>query len=683
MTLRMDTAQLMTLGISQDLAEALSAKINPILAMHSTDDAWKIISTSILHPELPFELHTAVFSLLHPHWQEQPHTAAAWLPDESETPKTNIARFMAKHNQTDLSLFHDWTTTHYDTFWKHIIHELNIAFHIPPHTMVSLEKGVEQPSWLPGAKLNIAESCFMAHPERIALISQKKGGKIERMRYGELNKLSNQIANSLIKQGFKPRDAIAIDMPMTPFAVAIYLGIIKMGGVVVSIADSFSSEEIALRLTIARAKAIFTQDVILRDHKILPLYEKIVAAHAPTAIVLSSDNTVRCSLRKDDIAWSDFLVSNDEMTAYSCDPMSPCTILFSSGTTNQPKAIPWNHTTAIKAASDAYFHQDIQHDDIITWPTNLGWMMGPWLIFAGLINQATIGLYDDVPREREFGQFIQDANVTVLGVVPTLVSSWRHTKCMEGLDWQTIKTFTSTGECSNPEDMFYLMHLAGYKPVIEYCGGTEIGGAYLTSTLIEKNCPSVFTTPAVGLDICILNDEGKVDDTGEVALIPPSIGLSTELLNADHHQTYYADMPKNHDGRILRRHGDQVIKLAERCFCVLGRADDTMNLGGIKVSSAEIERALAGLDDIQETAAIGVSPTGFGPSQLVIYAVTQRNLNSDEIKKTMQQRINSRLNPLFKISAIEFVKELPKTASNKIMRRVLRKQHINSMEKEG
>jgi acetyl-CoA synthetase len=295
-------------------------------------------------------------------------------------------------------------------------------------------------------------------------------------------------------------------------------------------------------------------------------------------------------------------------------------------------------------------------------------MMGPWLIFAAFLNQATLALYYDLPRDQDYGKFVQDAKVTMLGVVPTLVASWRQSECMHGLDWSAIKRFTSTAECSNAEDMLYLASRAGYKPIIEYCGGTETGGGYLTSTMIEKNYPSLFTTPAMGIDFAML-------DNGEVALIPPSIGLSTTLLNADHHEIYYTNMPKTPDGKTLRRHGDQIQRLQSGNYCILGRSDDTMNLGGIKISSAEIERAIKGIAGITETAAIAVNLANHGPSSLVIYAATTASLDKDVVKKTMQTKINQHLNPLFKIYDVVFKSELPKTASNKIMRRILRNEY--------
>ena len=294
--------------------------------------------------------------------------------------------------------------------------------------------------------------------------------------------------------------------------------------------------------------------------------------------------------------------------AVPCDPDAHTNILFSSGTTGEPKAIPWTHTTPIKCAADAYLHHDIHPGDVLAWYTNLGWMMGPWLIYASLINKATIALSDGVPTSRDFGVFVQNAKVTMLGVVPTLVRAWKNTDCMHGLDWHAIRAFSSTGECSNPEEMLYLMSLAGYKPVIEYCGGTEIGGGYVTGTRIQPAAPSTFTTPALGLDFLLFDDEGNLSDNGEVFIVPPSLGLSTRLLNADHNAVYFTETPRPN----LRRHGDALERLADGYYRIHGRVDDTMNLSGIKVSSAEIEEVLNVVSGVQETAAVAVSPKDGG-----------------------------------------------------------------------
>ncbi len=160
-------------------------------------------------------------------------------------------------------------------------------------------------------------------------------------------------------------------------------------------------------------------------------------------------------------------------------------------------------------------------------------------------------------------------------------------------------------------------------------------------------------------------------------MVPPSIGLSNTLLNKDHHEIYYQDTPPGPKGELLRRHGDEIEELPGGFYRGHGRADDTMNVGGIKVSSAEIERTLNSLDDIGETAAVAVDPPGGGPSLLVIYAVKlpDASVETESLKKDMQRAIAGELNPLFRVHDVVLVDKLPRTASNKVMRRVLRDEY--------
>ena len=140
---------------------------------------------------------------------------------------------------------------------------------------------VECPRWLPGAKLNIAESCFGAEPDKTAVEYHDEGGSRASLSYAELAALSNRVANGAVESGLRPGDAVAIDLPMNVESVAIYLGLIKAGCVAVSVADSLAADEIAVRLRLSNAKAVFTQDVVRRGGKELPLYAKVIDAAAP------------------------------------------------------------------------------------------------------------------------------------------------------------------------------------------------------------------------------------------------------------------------------------------------------------------------------------------------------------------------------------------------------------------
>jgi acetyl-CoA synthetase len=598
----------------------------------------------------------------------------SWIPDPDSIARSNVGWLMRHAGVADYPALHAWSIKNREAYWQAAIERLGIRLQRPWSRLLDLSKGVENPRWLVDARLNIVESCFTAPPDAIAIIHQSECGALRSITYRELADLVQKVASGLARRGFHPGDRIAMVTPMAAETVAIYLGIIQFGAVVVGVADSFRNREIALRLNLAGATAVFTQDIIRRDGKQLPLYSLLAENARLPAIVLPVDRLNTPALRPGDISWDQFLSGPMvDVPSRPCAPEDPITILFSSGTTGEPKLIPWTHITPIKCAVDAQFHQDVRPGDIVTWPTNLGWMMGPWLVFASLLNRATIGIYDGAPTRREFGQFIQNTRTTMLGVVPSLVKSWRDSACMEGLDWSAIRVFSSTGECSNSEDMRWLMRSAGGKPVIEYCGGTEIGGAYITGTIAMPCYPGTFNTPALGLDFVILDEQGRPAACGELCLIPPSIGLSTTLLNQDHSQIYFEGMPRGPAGHALRRHGDLMEALPCGGWRALGRADDTMNLGGIKVSSAEIEQILQRVPGIKEVAAVAVSAVD-GPSRLVIYAVYLPGQTRDKgnLQNSMQDALRLEFNPLFKIWELILLDSLPRTASNKVMRRALR-----------
>ncbi len=664
-------------------------------------DRWEYFKRIALDNKLSFEVHEALYKLAFLDWNSY-IPKPVWTPTIQEIASSNIGKMLKELGFSDYRKFHKWCADNREDFWKIMIDTLGIVFSNPCDKV--MDGTIEEPIWLKGAELNIVDSCFKADRNKIAVV-YKKSGKIYNVSYGELEKLVNRIANSLVKIGMKKGDMIAIDMPMTYESVAIYLGIIKAGMSVVCIADSFAPDEIASRIRITNAKMIFTQDYnILRDKKV-SIYNKVKLAECPRAVVLSYEKEEKELLRMEDLAWNDFLLnsaannfnsSHDIFESVKMSPDDYSTILFSSGTTGDPKAIPWTHTTPIKCASDGYLHINITEDTVAAWPTNLGWMMGPWLIYSTLINNATMALYPIAASEREFCEFVRDAKVTMLGVVPSLVKAWRANKAAEGVNWNYIEMFASTGETSNESDYLYLMSLAGYKPVIEYLGGTEIGGAHITGTVVQYSSPATFSTIALGLDAVILDEEGNETKQGELFIKSPSIGLSTVLLNKDHKKVYFEGCPNSFSSQsqnILRRHGDEIEILPNGYLRAHGRVDDCMSLGGVKVSSVEIERCLMLDKNIKDIAAIAIDPKEGGPSKLVVYCVlssdalsskdSQNNYSSEKfsnnsyggkqkLKEDLQMLIRNHLNPLFKISDVVVVESLPRTASNKVMRRVLR-----------
>ena len=176
----------------------------------------------------------------------------------------------------------------------------------------------------------------------------------------------------------------------------------------------------------------------------------------------------------------------------------------------------------------------------------------------------------------------------------------------------------------------------------------------------------------------ILDDENRPaaeNEEGEVYLVPPSVGLSQKLLNRDHDAVYYEGCPTGPAGEVLRRHGDQLASLPGGYFRAQGRADDTMNLGGIKVSSLELERVLDHHRSVSEAAAVAVQAGGEGAERLAVFAVLSEDVDRERLRHELGRALAAELNPLFKIHDLVIVDSLPRTASNKLMRRELRKRY--------
>jgi acetyl-CoA synthetase len=592
----------------------------------------------------------------------------SWTPGSATIDRSHLTRVMSRLGLDGYDELHRWSVEDIDGFWSLVIDELSITFAVPPSSIRGSADD-RRPDWLPDARFNIVDSCLDGPKNAPAIIWGSTAGTTT-WSVGDLRTAVARFASGFSEAGYVPGDRIAIAMPMTPEAVIAYLGTIAAGGVVVSIADSFSADEMRARLDITEPVAVVTSDVAMRTGKVLPMYEKVADATGAPCIVIDSGADI--AIRDVDVRWDSFLGANGDLATVTGPAGAHTNILFSSGTTGAPKAIPWTQTTPIKAAMDGRFHCDIHRGDVVAWPTNLGWMMGPWLVYAALLNDAAIALFHDAPTTPEFVTFVEEAGVTMLGLVPSIVSTWRARDLLGSDRWTHVRVMASTGEASNPDDYAWLMHVAGDVPVIEYCGGTEIGGGYITGTVLHPATPSRFTTPALGLDIVVVGDDGSPADVGEAFLVPPSMGMSGELVNRDHDDVYFAGTP---DG--LRRHGDRLERFADGTYRALGRVDDTMNLGGVKVSSAEIEDVAGAVAGVVEVAAVGVPPVGGGPDRLVVFVVAADGSAADvaTLSDEVRQAVRSRLNPLFRVHDVVIVETLPRTASHKVMRRVLRDEY--------
>jgi acetyl-CoA synthetase len=649
-------------------------------AARRQDADWTQYIEHLSRDPKPFATQHARFATIFAGRRPQDGPPLVWQPTPSVVDASNLAQLMRATGFGEYADLHRWSIEDRTGFWTAVLRELPVRFTTPPSAILDGSGGPTATAWLPGAKLSCVDACFAADGRRTAIVfGSEDREELRSVTYAELSGLVDRFARGLRRRGLAGR-GVALYMPMTVECVAAYLGVISAGGYVVSIADSFQAGELRTRLALGGAEAAVTVSSYQRGGRIVTPHARLVAADGPPAIVVTGVDGPPPTMRPHDCTWGDILDASEEPGAHVIGSGSDTiNVLFSSGTTGTPKAIPWTHLTPLKSAMDGRFHQDIHPTDVVAWPTNVGWMMGPWLIFATFLNSATMALFEGSPTTAEFVRFVTRAGVSVLGVIPALVRAWRRDGLVDRQAWSGVRLFSSTGEASAQEDYLWLMSRTGYRaPVIEYLGGTEIGGGHITGTVMQPASPATFTTPALGIDVALRTDAGSwaaPGEEGELFLVPPALGLSDRLLAQDHDAVYYRDCPVGPGGVPLRRHGDQMALLHQGFTAARGRADDTMNLGGIKVSSREIERVVDEHPAVYESAAVAVQIGGGGADHLVLFTVLREPLDLAPLHAELARAIATSLNPLYRVHDVVAVDALPRTASNKVLRRELRRRY--------
>ncbi|MBA3601878.1 MAG: AMP-binding protein, partial [Acidobacteria bacterium] len=364
----------------------------------------------------------------------------------------------------------------------------------------------------------------------------------------------------------------------------------------------------------------------------------------------------------------------------------------------------------IKAAQDMAFGTDVGKGTRISWITDIGWMMGPWLIYGALINGATICIYDgapDFPAPDRMWEFCAKHKVEILGISPTLVRSLatRGDDLPKKHDLSSLRAFASTGEPWNPAPWWWLFEKVGNSrlPIINYSGGTEISGGILMNNPLVPIKPCGFSAPCPGIDADVLDDKGKsvgANQVGELAIKKPWIGMARGFWQERERylETYWSRFEN------IWVHGDWAMQDADRHWYILGRSDDTLKVAGKRVGPAEVESILVAHPNVAEAAVIGV-PDEMKGTAMVAFCVlrnadilsamsAEREKTTDKFDDTKQplpsgdeeagKMLAFQLKTLvakdmgkpLAPSKIHFVSALPKTRNAKVMRRVIRAAYL-------
>jgi acetyl-CoA synthetase len=634
------------------------------------------------------------------------HQQTAWTPSQEVIERAQLTRFMRQTGARNFTEVYQKSIENVEEFTKNVLEFLNIKFDPPYTKLLDTSDGIEWSKWCTGGGLNITEMCVdrWANSEikdQPAVIWEGEEGMVLKVSYAELQEHVEDCAKALRFHGLGKGDAVGIHLPMMIGTVVALLAINRIGAIAVPVFSGYGVEAVASRLNAVKAKALFTCDGFPRRGKHFnaldvahnavaqcPAIEKFIIFNR-SVFRLEDPNRRKTSDKREKILYYDAFLNFDETgldkdKLKSAEPTlaeDPLIILYTSGTTGKPKGIAHTHCGfPVKAAQDMSFGTDVGVGTRISWVTDIGWMMGPWLIYGALINGATICIYDgapDFPAPDRMWEFCAKHRVEILGISPTLVRSLatKGDELPKKHDLSSLRAFASTGEPWNHAPWWWLFEKVGDSrlPIINYSGGTEISGGILMGNPLLPIKPCSFPAPCLGIDVGILDDQGEQvmrGKVGELAIRKPWIGMARGFWQEPERyiETYWSRFPG------IWVHGDWAMQDEDGHFYILGRSDDTLKVAGKRVGPAEIESLLVAHPLVAEAAVIGV-PDDLKGTAMVAFVVLKdaetENLAA-ELKTLVAKDMGKPLAP----SKIHFVAALPKTRNAKVMRRVIRSAYL-------
>jgi len=613
-----------------------------------------------------------------------------WEPSPEVIARSRLKRFMDQHGIETFAELLKRADDDIEWFWDAAIKDIDIAFYRHYDRVVDLSQGKPWAKWWIGGRMNIVQSCLDRYRDaesrdRVAVIWEGEPGVVRELTYGELDRQVCKLAGALRRLGVRPGDRVGIFMPMCPEVAISVLATAKIGAVIIPLFSGYGPEAIASRLRDGEAKVLICADGFYRRGQVVPMKETVNKAlvSCPTVTrVIMHRHIVR------DVPWThgrDYVLEvllEDEpehAPTHELDPEDPLMIIYTSGTTGKPKGTLHVHGGfPVKTAQDMAHGFDVGADDRIFWYTDIGWMMGPWLIFGSLILGATMVLYEgtpDHPAADRLWRMVADHKVTVLGVSPTLVRGLmtHGDEVPAHHDLTSLRILGGTGEPWNPEPFaWFFKNIGGGRiPVINYTGGTEISGGILCGNVITRLRPCSFAGPLPGIAADVLDAEGNSvrGEVGELAIRNPWPGMTRGFWGD--RERYIETYWNRFEGIWV--HGDWAyVDPEDGLWYVLGRSDDTIKVAGKRLGPAEVESVLVGHPWVAESAAIGV-PDELKGEALVCFVILRPNRQaSEELAVELQDLVAGALGKPLRPKAVHFVEDLPRTRNAKILRRVVR-----------
>ncbi|WP_436643864.1 acetate--CoA ligase [Microbaculum sp. FT89] len=547
--------------------------------------------------------------------------------------------------------------------------------------------------WFEDGTLNVTASCIDRHLEtrgdQVAILWEGDDPADDaKITYRELYDNVCRFANVLKKLGAKKGDRITIYMPMIPEAAYAMLACARIGAVHSVVFGGFSPDSLAGRIQDCDSNIVITADEGLRGGRKIPL-----KANTDTALEKCPSVTGVVVVRRTGgvIGWKDgrdvWLHEEMEGVAADCpaeemNAEDPLFILYTSGSTGQPKGVL--HTTGGYLVFAAMTHQYVfdYHDGDIYWCTaDVGWVTGhSYIVYGPLANGATTLMFEGVPNyptAARFWEVCDKHQVNILYTAPTAI------RALMGAGEELVKTTSraslrllgSVGEPINPEAWLWYYNVVGDGrcPIVDTWWQTETGGILISPLPGATGLkPGSATRPFFGVQPGLVDGDGTLLEgaaEGNLVMLDSWPG-QMRTVYGDHErfvQTYFSAY------KGLYFSGDGCRRDEDGFYWITGRVDDVINVSGHRMGTAEVESSLVAHPKVSEAAVVGYPHDIKGQGIYAYVTLMAGEVPSEDLRKELVQWVRKDIGPIASPDLIQFSPGLPKTRSGKIMRRILRK----------
>ncbi|MBP7241288.1 acetate--CoA ligase [Amaricoccus sp.] len=548
--------------------------------------------------------------------------------------------------------------------------------------------------WFEDGELNVSANCIDRHlakrGDQVAIIWESDDpGVSESITYRQLHAEVCRLANVLKTLGVSRGDRVVLYLPMIPQAAYAMLACARIGAVHSIVFAGFSADALRSRVEDSGAKLVITADEAPRGGRNTPL-----KANSDRALE-GLDGVRQLVVRRTggDIPWQDgrdlWLHQEMERVDADCPPEpmgaeDPLFILYTSGSTGQPKGVL--HTTGGYLVYASMTHQYVfdYHDGDIYWCTaDVGWVTGhSYIVYGPLANGATTVMFEGVPTYPDAGRFwavCEKHKVNIFYTAPTAIRALMGLgrQFVDRHDLSALRTLGSVGEPINPEAWNWYDEVVGKGrcPIVDTWWQTETGGILITplpGAIPTK--PGSATRPFFGVRPAVLEAASgeeikQVECEGVLALADSWPGQMRTIFGD--HQRFVDTYFSQYKGYYFS--GDGCRRDKDGYYWITGRVDDVINVSGHRMGTAEVESALVAHAKVAEAAVVGYPHAIKGQG---IYAYVTLNAGeeyTEELRKELVQWVRKEIGPIASPDLIQWAPGLPKTRSGKIMRRILRK----------